>query len=205
MMIDGLFVDEWVILAATAPIQSVTAAKNLATLHRTVTTRLLPLEHHAIKTDLIQGINILTPKGTEHTPPTVVTDMGDISAGHNNATILTVTGAAAFSEGTHHAPHPVTTMAHAALWLLDAPIAICTVTHQTDSHTPSNTHQFSCRCHSCHYSTDWRQSHSSNSNCTAQETQPMRNAKPHSRPPTLHKSHCDHPGLPIKFFLRFRQ
>ena len=52
-MIDVLFVNEWVILAATALMHSVTAVVNLATLHRTATTRFLSQEHHATKTDLI--------------------------------------------------------------------------------------------------------------------------------------------------------
>ena len=36
----------------------------------------IPQEHHVSKTDLIQGINIPTPKETDHTPPTMITDMG---------------------------------------------------------------------------------------------------------------------------------
>ena len=44
-----LFVDEWVILATTAPVHSVTAVMNLATLQRTAPTRFLPQEHHATK------------------------------------------------------------------------------------------------------------------------------------------------------------
>ena len=89
-----MFVDEWVILATTAPLCSVTAVMNLVTLHRTAPRRFLPQEHHSTKTDLNEGINIPTPKETDHTLPIMFPDMGDISAGHNPATILTVIGAA---------------------------------------------------------------------------------------------------------------
>ena len=78
-MIDVLFLNEWVILTATAPMHSITNVMNLATLHRTDPTRFLPQEHQATKTDLIQGIDIPTPGGTDHTPPIMVPDMADIS------------------------------------------------------------------------------------------------------------------------------
>ena len=55
MMIDALFVDKQVILAATALMCSVTAAMNSATLHKTAPTRFLPQEHHATKTGLVPG------------------------------------------------------------------------------------------------------------------------------------------------------
>ena len=58
---------------------------------------------------------------------------------------------------------------------------LCLDTSNWHSHTPSHTCHFSHRHHSCHNSTDWSHSHSSNSHCTAQETQP-RKAKPHPRP-----------------------
>ena len=61
---------------------------------------------------------------------------GDISTDHNHATISTVTGAAAVSEGIHHTPHPATVAAHATLWLMDAPIITCVMTHPTDIVTP---------------------------------------------------------------------
>ena len=96
-------------------------------------TRSLPQEDHATKTDLIQGINI--PRGTAHTPPIMVPELRDISANHNPTTIPTVTGAAV-SEGTHHTPHPATAVAYATLWLIDAPIAICIMTHPTNIVTP---------------------------------------------------------------------
>ena len=80
-MIDVMFVYEWVILAATVLMCSVMAVMDLANLHRTAPARILPLKHHATKTDLIQGIDI--PRGTNHTLPIVVPDMGDISTNHN--------------------------------------------------------------------------------------------------------------------------
>ena len=43
------------------------AVMNLATLHRTAPTRFLPQEHNATKTDLIQGIDLTTTEGTDHT------------------------------------------------------------------------------------------------------------------------------------------
>ena len=49
------------------------------------------------------------------------TDMGDISTNHNDNAIPTMTGAPSITEGTHHIPHPATTMTHAALQLVDAP------------------------------------------------------------------------------------
>ena len=65
----------------------------------------------------------------------------------------------------------------------------CHDTSNQHSCTQSCTHHFSYRYHSCHYSTEQSQSHSSNSHCTAQETQP-RKAKPHPRPSTPNKPHC---------------
>ena len=119
---------------------SVTAAMNLATLHRTAPTRFLLQEHHATKTHLIQGIDIPTLQGTDHTPLTMVTDMGDISTNHNHTAIPTMTGAAV-SEGTHHAPHPDTAAACTALWPIDSPNAIYTVTHPNGivTHHPTPT------------------------------------------------------------------
>ena len=46
MIIGVFFVDEQVILATTAPIYSVTAGMNSATLHKTAPTRFLTQEHH---------------------------------------------------------------------------------------------------------------------------------------------------------------
>ena len=128
MMIDVLFSGEWVILITIALMHSVTAVVNFPSLHKTATSRFLPQEHHVTKTDVIQGIGILTSKGTDHTLPSMVADMGDVSIEHNPTNIPTITGAAV-SESTHHAPHPAT----AAPWLnlrpMDAPITIHPVTY----------------------------------------------------------------------------
>ena len=55
-------------------------------------TRFLPQEHHATKTDLLQGIDI--PRGTDHTLPIMVPDMEILSADHNPTAISIMTGAA---------------------------------------------------------------------------------------------------------------
>ena len=68
-MIDVLFVDAQVTLATTAQMPSVLAVMNLAILHKTAPTRFLHQEHHTTKTDLVQGIETPTRKGTGHTPP----------------------------------------------------------------------------------------------------------------------------------------
>ena len=146
-MIDVLFVDEQVILAATAQMPSVMAVLNLATLHRTAPTRFLPWEHRTTKTYLVQGINIPTPKGPDPTPPTMVPDMGYILAGHS-PTVIPTTIEAAVSEGTLLIPHLAATAACATLWLIDAPITTHTITltiivkpHSTLTTSPSdNTH-----------------------------------------------------------------
>ena len=83
---------------------SVTDAVNLAILHRTAPTRFLPQEHYTTETGLIQGHDISTWKGTDHTPPTMSTNIGDNSTNHNHAAIPTMTGAAAVPEGTLHSP-----------------------------------------------------------------------------------------------------
>ena len=67
-MTDALLVDQQVILAATAPICSVTAVMNLATLHKTTPTRSLLQECQATKTGLIPGQYTPSPEGTDHTP-----------------------------------------------------------------------------------------------------------------------------------------
>ena len=139
MMIDTLIVDDQVILVTTAPMHSVTAAMNMATLHRTAPISFLCQGHHATKTGLIQDKNTPTPKGKDHTAPTMGTDMGDISTDHNHTAISTVTGAAAVSEGTHHAPHLATAAAHAALQLMDTSIATCAMKHPTGIVTPHPT------------------------------------------------------------------
>ena len=87
-----------------------------------------PSGNHATKRGLIQGHDTPTPKGTDHIPPTMGTDMGDISTDHNHAAIPTTTGAVAVPEGTHHAPYPADTVAHATLRPMDAPITTHAIT-----------------------------------------------------------------------------
>ena len=118
------------------PDMQFTAVMNLATLHMTAPTRFLHWEHHTTKTGVIPGHNTMKPKETDYTQPTMGTDMGDISTNHNDATFPTMTEAAAVPDGTHHSPHPATTVAHAALWLMDAPIATQAMTHPTGTVTP---------------------------------------------------------------------
>ena len=127
-------------LATPALMCSVSAVMNLATLHKTVPTRFHHQDHHATKTGLIQGHDIpTTPEGTDHIPSTMGTYMGDISTDHKHTTIPTMTGVAAVPQGTHHAPHPTTTAACAAIWLMDASIAKHTMTHHTDIVIPHPT------------------------------------------------------------------
>ena len=114
-----LYLDEQIILAATALMSSVMAVMNLATLCRTVPTRFLPQKNIATKTDLIQGIDTLTTKGTDHTH-IMVPDIGDISVGYSPTMVPTVTETAVL-EGTPHTPLPATAAAHASLQLMDAP------------------------------------------------------------------------------------
>ena len=63
------------------------------------------------------------PKGTDHTPPIMVPDIGHIIEGHSTATISTVTEAAV-SEGTPWTPHLATTTAHATLQPIDVPTSL---------------------------------------------------------------------------------
>ena len=117
-MINVLSADEQVILAITALIPSVMAVMNLATLPRTSLTRFLHQEHHVTMADLIQGINISTTGGTDHTPIMVP----DISAG-NIPTLIPTAAKADVLEGTPQALLPATAAAHANPQLIDAPIA----------------------------------------------------------------------------------
>ena len=75
------------------------------------------------------------PRGTDHAPPTMVIDIRDISTYQNPTAIPTATGLAV-SEGSQCTPHSATTVAHATFWVMDVPIAICTVTYQTGIVTP---------------------------------------------------------------------
>ena len=82
-MIDVLYLEKQFILATTALMPSAMAVMNLATLYRTALTRFLPSECHVPKIDLLQGISLPTPEGTDHTPSIMVPGIGDISAGHS--------------------------------------------------------------------------------------------------------------------------
>ena len=160
-IIDVLFVDEQVSLATTALMPNVMAVMNLAILHWTVPTRFLNQEHHATKTDLIQGINIPTAKGTH-----VHSYYGPRHSNRSQSTAVPTATEAAVLEGTSSTPFPATTSAHAAL----QPIGF---SHQPSHHdicrhsdTPSST---------CHFSyislsMDQNQSCSSNSHHTAHES-----------------------------------
>ena len=182
-----LFVDEQAILATTAPMHSVTAVMNLVTLHGTAPATFLPQEHHATKTDCIQGINKSTLEGTNHAPPTMVTDMGDISTDHNHATIPTMTGAAVW-EGIHCAHHPTTAAAHAALQPKDAHIGISAMTQPTSMSIPHPAFATS-PTDVTHAAIPWTWAGlNPATRDTLYRKQPMRKAKPCPRPSTPHKS-----------------
>ena len=105
---------------------NVMAVMNLAILCRTSPTRFLPQGYHATKTDLIQGIDTPTTKGTDHTP-IMVPYIRDISAGHSPTAIPTMTEAPVL-EGTPHPPLSATVAAHTTLWLMNAPVTTCAMT-----------------------------------------------------------------------------
>ena len=75
--------------------------------------------------DLIQGIDIPTTGGTDHTPA-MAPSMGDISAGHIPGPCPTTTEAAVL-EGTPCTPLPATAAACATPQLMDASITPCAV------------------------------------------------------------------------------
>ena len=178
--------DKCVILAVIALIHSVTAVMNLTTLQRTAP-RFLPQKCHVTKTDLIQSMDIPIPQGTDHNPPTMVTDMVDISIKHNPLPFK---------------PRQEQQFQKAHIMLLIQPpqqlmppladgcphCHLCNDTSNWHSHTPSHTHHFAHRCPSCYYSTGPSKSCSSNPNHTAQEIQP-RKAKSPLRPSTPHEAH----------------
>ena len=194
MMKDVLFVDEQVILAATALMHSVTAGMNSATLLRIGSTRCLPQEHHSTKMGVILDHNTSTCEETDHIQPIIGTGMEYNSTSNSHANISTMTGAAAVTDDTHCAPHPVTTAA--CTFLLADGCPNCQSHHdmpQRHNCNPSQTYHFSPRCHLHNYSRDWSQSHFRNSHCTAWGTQPMRKAKSHPRP--LTPTHATIPKL----------
>ena len=105
-------------------------------MYKTVPTKFLPQQHHSTRTGLVPGHGTPTHRGTDHTPPTMDTDMAGISTSHNHTQIPTMTGVAAVTGGTHHTLHPATTAVHVAFCLMDAPIATHTITHHTYITTP---------------------------------------------------------------------
>ena len=135
-------------------------------------------------TDLVQGINVATIAVTDHTPPTVVTDMGDISTGHNQTAISPAAEAASSFKrhiscsSSHHC---------SSLWcpLTDGHPHCHSHCDTSNQHicTQSCTHHFH-RCHSCIYSMDQSWSCSSKPHHTAQEPQSIKKAMPHPRPST---------------------
>ena len=139
-MIVVLFIDEQVILAATATMPNAMSMMNFATLHRTAPTRFLPQKLHTTKPDLVQGINVPTLEGTDHIPSITVPDMGNISAGHSPAAVPTIIEAVV-SEDTPCTPHLATVAALATHLLMDAPIT-------THAMTPSIS-QLPCETTSC--------------------------------------------------------
>ena len=126
-MINVLFVNALVILAATALMPGVMVVMNLATWCKTAPTTFLPQEHHATRNRSHSKHQYThNQRGTDHTP-IMVPDIGDISAGHSPATVPISTKAAAL-EGTPHAPLPSITAACTALWSMVGHITTCAMT-----------------------------------------------------------------------------
>ena len=119
-MINVLSMDKQVILATTTLMPSFMAVMNLATFPRTASTGFLHQECHMTKSQLAQGINTPTIRGTYHTP-IMALDTGDISAEHSPTLIPTVTEAAVL-EGTPHVLLPATAATHATPQPMDGPI-----------------------------------------------------------------------------------
>ena len=175
MMIDVLFVDEWVILVATAPMHSVTAVINLGTLHKTAPTRFLLKNTMPPRWISFKTLKYPYPKG-QITLHLLWSQIWEILTDHNPATIPKMRGTAV-SEGTYPAPHPVTAAVHATLQLMDAPITICAMACLSSIVTPLPTLTTSPTDFTHTTILDQSQSCSSNSHHTAQETQ-SRKAKP---------------------------
>ena len=109
------------------PMHSATAVMNWATLHRTPPTRFLPQEHHANKTDLIQGIDI--PGGTDHTPPTMAPVFGDISTNHSHHHYHHDRSSSFRRHTSHSSSSHHSSLCHP--WPIDAPTAIYAMTVPT--------------------------------------------------------------------------
>ena len=122
--------------AATTSMCSVTAVVKSDTLHKTVPTSFLPQEHHTTRKGLIPGHNTPTPKESDHSPPTMGTNMGDISTDHKQTTILITRGGSSSyrrniscSPSSHH---------RGSCYLLAdrCPITTHAITHLTGIVTP---------------------------------------------------------------------
>ena len=138
--------------------------------------------------ELMQGINIPTFKGTDHIPPTMYKDMGYISTDDNYMAIPTMTEAAV-SEGMHCTPHPATTAVCVALWLMDAPNTICTMTYPTGIVAPLSTFTTSPADISHTTILQSRACPAPTTPTALHRKQPIRKTMPHPRPSTHHKSH----------------
>ena len=122
---------------------------------------------------------------------------------------LLVKGAAAVTEGIHHAPNPATAVVHSTLWLIDVPITTHAMTHPTCIITlhprlttsPTNitdtTIPWTGAGLTAATLTVWIREHSQwGKSSYTWDLQP---------PCIPSFQDCCHPGLPIRFFLRFRQ
>ena len=168
MIIDALSLDEQVIFAATALMCSVTAAMNLATLHKTALTRFLPQEHLATKTGLVQDHSIPTPKESRsqsnhygHRHGRYFNQSQLCCHSHHNRSSSSPRRHIRHSPSSNHSGwhHPSTDRHPQHHSHQD--------TCHRHSHTPSHTHHISHQHHSHHYFIDWSQSCYSNSHCIA--------------------------------------
>ena len=138
-----------------------------------------------------------------HPPPTMGTDMRDISAYHNHTAGPPATGAAAITEGTlcSQSSH------HSSSCCPSAHGCPCWYSHHHACHrhncTPSQTCHFSHQCHSCHISTD--QASLTPATLTSLPREHSQWGQPSHTQDLQPSIHPTIPRLPIKFFLRFRQ
>ena len=86
--------------------------------------------------------NTPTPKGTDHNPLTIDTDMVDISTNHNHTANPTTTGAAV-TDGMYCTPHPSNAVACTAPRVTDALITTHAKTHLKGIVTPHLEHAIS--------------------------------------------------------------
>ena len=152
-----------------------------------------------------QDTDIPTPKGTDHTPPIMVPDMGDISAGHSPAANPTVIEAAIL-EGTPHAPLPATAAALPAPEQMYTPITIHAMTptgivtpHPTLATSPTYiTHATPQTTASLAPATPTKQHRN------LRQEKP-KNAQDPQHPETQMFKDCHHTGFPSGFIIRFRK